>query len=177
MTANSVKAEGAGCQQIQVGIVLDRQDTRHPWQNYIWRATALLVPAPAPAPAPWQLLYQAAGHRRYLAAVLSLELHRSETSAYIENLQSRQPVVFIVLRADQVPGRELAPLFVTASPEEAQAYTGNGDDVVEALPMPPSLETWLRAFVDRHHVEKPFIKRQRTPKLDHRVPARTGGRR
>ena len=36
-----------------------------------------------------------------------------------------------------------------------------GDDLVEAVPMPDGLIAWVQAFIDRHHVDQPFVKRKR----------------
>jgi hypothetical protein len=36
-----------------------------------------------------------------------------------------------------------------------------GDDLVEAVPMPEGLIAWVQAFVERHHVDQPFEKRKR----------------
>ncbi|MGH6902881.1 MAG: DUF3305 domain-containing protein [Geminicoccaceae bacterium] len=43
---------------------------------------------------------------------------------------------------------------------EAEGYL-EGDDVVEAVAMPDALIAWVQAFVDRHHVDQPFVKRKR----------------
>ncbi len=40
-------------------------------------------------------------------------------------------------------------LHVTASAYEAQDYGDNGEDIVEAVPMPQGLEAWVRDFVER----------------------------
>jgi hypothetical protein len=36
-----------------------------------------------------------------------------------------------------------------------------GEDLVEAAPMPEALIAWVRDFVERHHVDQPFVKRER----------------
>ncbi len=50
---------------------------------------------------------------------------------------------------------------VTADPAEGEALTGAGDDLVEAVPMPESIQQAVAIFIAEHHVERPFIKRKR----------------
>ena len=146
-----------------LGIVLDRCESRHPWQDHFWRASALL-PEGGPV-GEWRLLGEGPGWRRFYAGALPLQLYSGETDGYRENLLSRQPVVYVVLRRGE-GAHEIAPLLVTACPLEARGYNDSGDDIVEAVPMPATVETWVRYFVDRHHVEKPFIKRKRKSERD-----------
>jgi hypothetical protein len=49
---------------------------------------------------------------------------------------------------------------VTASPAEAQDYL-DGDELVEAVPMPEGVAAWLRDYVARFHVERALVKRGR----------------
>jgi Protein of unknown function (DUF3305) len=70
----------------------------------------------------------------------------------------------VVLRkvqpSERTAGNEVAPFLVTASPYEAEGYM-EGEDLVEAVPMPQGLLAWVQAFVERHHVDQPFVKRKR----------------
>jgi hypothetical protein len=50
---------------------------------------------------------------------------------------------------------------VTADPAEGEALTGPGNDLVEAVPMAPSISDTVQAFIAEHHVERPMFKRQR----------------
>ena len=50
---------------------------------------------------------------------------------------------------------------MTADPAEGEALTEPGTDVIETVPMPPEIQNRLAAFVEAHHVERPFIKRKR----------------
>lgn len=153
----------AVCERRMLGIVLERCESRHPWQDHFWRAGALL-PEGGPA-GEWRLLGEGPGWRRFYAGALPLELYSGETAGYRENLLSHQPVVYVVLRRSE-GAHEIAPLLVTVCPLEAQGYNDSGDDIVEALPMPPAVEAWVHRFVDLHHVEKPFVKRKRKSARD-----------
>ena len=50
---------------------------------------------------------------------------------------------------------------VTADPGEAEGLTQPGTDVIETVPMPREVQERLAAFVEAHHVERPFVKRKR----------------
>jgi hypothetical protein len=52
-------------------------------------------------------------------------------------------------------------LTVTADPAEGESLTEAGDDLVETVPMPEAIRRSVEAFVAEHHVERPFVKRQR----------------
>ncbi len=132
--------------------------------------------------ASWSRLITGQGWERYLAATLLLELNHRDTDAYIFNLMSQVPTLYVVLRrlgdeAGNDPnngenGRTMpiAAHLVTASPSEAEAHLEADDEIVEKVTMPPDVMIWLEAFIDRHHVDEPFIKRQKNKiKSDHHL--------
>lgn len=148
-----------GQESLLVGIVLRRSRSRHPWQDFAWR-TAEAVPG-APATGNWRLLRQSEAEADYLAPALPLCLYPAETAGYLQNLSQRAPMVYVVLRRDEnQDGPPLRPFHITACPTEAQDYL-DGDDVVDTVPMPAAIAEWLRDYVRRFHVDKPFVKRQR----------------
>lgn len=109
----------------------------------------------------WRLLHDADGVTTYLAGTRPLRLFRGETVGYRYNLSQLVPMVYIVLRrADGDAKRPLRPFHVTVCPAEAQDYL-DGDDLVEAVPMPPAIAGWVQDFVRRFHVDHPFEKRGR----------------
>jgi len=59
-------------------------------------------------------------------------------------------------------------LVVTADPAEGEAFTDAGSNLVEAVPMPPEIADIVDRFITTHHVERPFVKRQR----DRQAPPR-----
>jgi hypothetical protein len=147
---------------IQLGVVVERRRSGSPWQEWSWRPASVFAGAP-PLGSEWRELVRGEDWTHYHAATLPLELHRTETEAYQVNLAQRPPRVFVVLRpATGSSAHAYRPLLVTASPEEAEGYLGSGDEIVEGVAMPEPVIAWLRAFVERHHVEQPFIKRKRT---------------
>ena len=46
-------------------------------------------------------------------------------------------------------------------PNQAQDYMDSGEDSVQMTPMPPEIAAWVADFVEKHHVDEPFIKRKR----------------
>jgi Protein of unknown function (DUF3305) len=147
--------------QMPLGVVIERRQTTSPWQDWAWRPVAVLPGAP-PVGAEWRELLRGGSWTHFHAANLPLTLHRTETDAYLLNLAQQPPRVYVVLRPATEPGpTPFQPLLITASPVEAESYQSSGDEIVEGVPMPEPVIAWLEAFVARHHVERPFVKRKR----------------
>jgi hypothetical protein len=148
---------------LPLGVVIERRAIDHPWQKWRWLPVAV-VPGAAAVDG-WRELLSGPGWTRYHAATLPLVLHRKETDAYRTNLSGARPAVYVVMRPDDDPASPapVRPTLVTASPWEAQGYLESGFEAVEGVPMPEGLIAWVQAFIDRHHVDEPFRKRQRQP--------------
>ena len=150
---------------IPLGIVVRRQPGVTRWAKWVWRAVAVM---PGAGPADWRELRREGEAVEYHAATLSLTVHRTETEAYLIGLSNDPPSVYVVLRAadEPVEGREWDIHDVTASPHEAQQYLDAAEEIVEPVPMPPSLVAWLWDFVERHHEDTAFVKRKRGPRVE-----------
>lgn len=147
--------------QVSIGVVVARERINDPWQEYAWRPVSVFLHAPDNPG--WRELHRSAEVVHYHAATLMLELHAKETPGYVVNLESQTPAVYVVLRHDALGGGE-PPVdvhMITASPYDAQAYGGIESELIERVAMPEQLIELLRAFVAEHHVEEPFVKRQR----------------
>lgn len=146
-------------ESLPIGVVVTRRRIAHPWQEFSWHATEAIPGAPGGAE--WRLLRQTDAEAAYLAAVLPLDLYPAETTEYRRNLSQRRPMIYVVLRrnGDDVE-RPVRPFLVTVSPEEAQDYL-DGDELVDAVPMPEGVAAWLHDYVTRFHVERVFIKQGR----------------
>ncbi|MGF1476370.1 MAG: DUF3305 domain-containing protein [Geminicoccaceae bacterium] len=146
-----------------IGIVIERRRIEHRWTKE--RFTPVAVLPGAPPVEDWREIGSGDGFTRYHAATLPLELHRAETEAYKISLAGKPPVVHVCLRRKEADDGPNAPPViayrVTASPYEAQDYLDAGDDIVGGVAMPTGLIAWISAFVETHHVEEPFVKRQR----------------
>ena len=146
---------------LTVGIVVERRDSSHPWQDQLWRPVAVLPGAAAADPSgPWKTLRTGPGWEHYLAGTLTVEIHRTDTEAYRDCPAADPPRVFVVLQEDLEGEHEVRPFLATVSTYEAQDYADAGENIVEGVPMPESMIAWLRAFTDAHHVEQPFRKRR-----------------
>lgn len=159
-----------------LGVVVERRRSRSPWQDWSWRPVSVILGAPPLGPE-WRELLREADWTQYHAANLPLELSRSDTEAYILNLSQTPPRIYVVLRsAGAQAAQPYRPLLITASPVEAEGYLSSGDEIVEGVPMPAPVVAWLEAFVARHHVERPFVKRKRKRGAASAAEERPGGR-
>ena len=108
----------------------------------------------------WAELGGDAQATRYYAGAGEVELFRTETANYRDNLASGRPSLWVLLRpAVGEPPVELTA--VTADPAEGEAMTEAGSDIVEPVPMPVEIQAWLATFIEEHHVERAFFKRRR----------------
>ncbi|MCK6451245.1 MAG: DUF3305 domain-containing protein [Alphaproteobacteria bacterium] len=147
---------------VTVGIVAVRRALDSPWADHDWRPHAVLE-APPDLP-PGTRLGEEPGKQQFYLGAVELALHRKETESYRFNLASGEPRLYVALRHGDGPGG--LPIFafqVTAAPDEAQAWAEVGDDVVDGVAMPPVIAEWMKSFIERFHVDQPFIKRKRTP--------------
>jgi hypothetical protein len=143
---------------MEVGVIVERRALENPWVDHAWRPLAVL--AGTPAAAPWTVLDETPQATRYYAGAFQLEFFGSETTMYRENLRSGKPSLWVSLRPAGTPLGVVLHL-VTADPAEGEALTEPGTDVIETVPMPPEIQSRLAAFVEAHHVERPFVKRKR----------------
>jgi len=96
----------------------------------------------------------------FYAGGAAIELHRTETSNYRDNLASGAPTLWVVLRPTaSEPQYELVA--VTADPAEGEGLTDAGNNLVEQVPMPPHIAEMVGQFVADHHIDRPFVKRRR----------------
>jgi hypothetical protein len=146
--------------RIAVGVVVERRKAKSAWVDCLWRPVSVFVGEPSAAP--WTLLAAEAETALFYAGEAMIELHRTETTNYRENLVSGAPALWIALRpvASERPYEILA---VTADPAEGEAFTDAGSNLVEAVPMPPEVAQSIGRFIAEHHVERPFLKRRRQP--------------
>jgi hypothetical protein len=144
--------------RISVGVIIERREAASPWIDHVWQPVAVLPGLPETKP--WTELAADGNATTFYAGAADLALYRTETSRYRDNLASGAPSVWVVLRPT---GGEppLSVVTVTADPAEGESFTEAGNDLVGAVPMPPTVREMLEAFVAEHHVEQPFFKRRR----------------
>jgi hypothetical protein len=147
---------------IVVGIVVERRKLSSPWLDHVWLPVAVLPGAPAAAA--WTLIEPNGESPRYYAGSHAIHLHAGDTAQHRDNLASGEPRVWIAARPTGAEPPHEAPLEIvgiTVDSSEGEAYTAAGDDIVEAVPMPPDIAARVAAFVAANHVERPFFKRKR----------------
>jgi hypothetical protein len=153
-----LKSTALAC--ITVGVVVERRKAISAWVDFLWRPVSVFVGSPSAAP--WTPLAAEAETTLFFAGEAVIELHRTETINYRDNLASGAPALWVALQpvASERPFEILA---VTADPAEGEALTDAGNNLVEAVPMPPEIAEVVVRFIAEHHVERPFLKRQRRP--------------
>jgi hypothetical protein len=155
---------------IPVGVVVERCKAQSPWIDYVWRPVAVL--AGQPDTAPWTPLAEENESTTFYAGTAEVELHRSDTTYYRDNLRTEAPLLWVALRpTDGEPPYEV--FMVTANPAEGEAMTEPATDLVDTVPMPDPIREAVAAFVAEHHVEQVFVKRKRD-RADPQALARRG---
>jgi uncharacterized protein DUF3305 len=146
---------------IVVGVVVERRKARSPWLDFLWRPVSVLVGTPSAVP--WTRIGKEGNATIYYAGEAAIELHRTETANYRQNLASGTPMLWVVLRPRLANSASAAfdILTITADPSEGEALTDAGNDLVATVPMPVSIIETIGGFIAEHHVERPFQKRQR----------------
>jgi hypothetical protein len=143
-----------------VGVVVERRRASSIWVDFLWRPVSVLVGNASAAP--WTPIGTEAETTLFYAGEAVIELHRTETVGYCDNLASGAPMLWVVMHPTASdPPYEL--LTVTADPAEGEASTDAGSNLVEAVPMPPDVVAAVAGFIAEHHVERPFLKRRRQP--------------
>jgi uncharacterized protein DUF3305 len=147
--------------RISVGVVIERRAAKSAWADVLWRPVSVL--AGTPVTEPWTQLGGDDEATLFYAGEAVIELHRTETTNYRDNLASGAPSLWVNMRpTTSQPPYEL--LAVTADPAEGEAFSDAGSNLVEAVPMPAEIAVIVDRFVATHHVERPFVKRQRDQK-------------
>lgn len=146
-------------QSLRLGVVMRKTPGVTRWAEWVWKAVSVL---PGAGDSNWKLLRSEGDIAEYHAATLDLTLYVSDTEAYVHELAANVPSVYVILRPATGNGpADLEAVHVTVSPYEAQDYCDSGEEVVEKVAMPQALLAAVHDYVDRHHVDEPFVKRQR----------------
>ena len=143
---------------IAVGVIVERSKSVTQWADFYWRPVGVLVGVPDTAP--WTKLTDDGERATFYAGSAVVELYRTETPYYRSNLESGAPMLWVAMRATQSePPYTIAA--VTADPAEGESLTETATDQIEQVPMPEPVQEILAAFIAKHHVETPFVKRKR----------------
>ena len=146
--------------ELDVGVVVERRKATSMLAEFLWRPVGVF--SGKASAEPWTALDAQAELALFYAGEAIIELHRTETSYYRDNLTSAAPKVWVILRSTSSgPPYEL--LAVTANPAEGEAFTDAGSNLVDTVPMPRDVGEAVVRFVARRHVGRPFLKRRRQP--------------
>jgi Protein of unknown function (DUF3305) len=143
---------------IPVGVLVERSKSASPWADFHWRPSGVLTGVPDTPP--WTKLSDDGDRATFYVGATNIELYRTETANYRDNLRLETPLLWIILRpVEGDPPYELG--LVTADPAEGEAMTETGVNLVESVAMPKPMQEAIAAFVAEHHVEQIFVKRKR----------------
>ena len=148
-----------------LGVIAEKRPSISRWATDYWIPVGVIL-APVGLNA-GDVLVQDEKMTRYYMGRFETTCYAADTEAYVENIDSGAPALYVVLRRD-TEGTHPLPWFVhmvTVSPHEAQDCEVGSEDIIERLPMPPEIEDAVLEFLDAYHVERKFVKRQRD-KLD-----------
>jgi hypothetical protein len=144
--------------KMTVGVVVERRKADSPWVDFLWRPVGILPDAPDMVA--WSVLREEEDTVLFYAGSRIVDLHRSETARYLDNLATGSPMLWVVLSpAEGEWPYTLAA--VTADPAEGEAFTEAGANLVETVAMPDVVRQAVESFVAEHHVEREFVKRKR----------------
>jgi hypothetical protein len=145
--------------RIPVGVVIERRAAASAWTDFIWRAVGVLPDAPDIEP--WTTLREEADSTLYYAGSAAIDLYRSETGRYRENLASGAASIWVVMSPSE-GAWPYTVIAVTADPAEGESLTEAATNLVEPVPMPEILRDAIDRFIAGHHVEREeFVKRKR----------------
>ena len=146
--------------ELKVGAVVRRSPGGTRWAKVIWKPVAVIPGAPE---AFWKEMVREGDVVDYHAGTVTMELFRADVEGYLVSLNMAAPSVWIILDKDvtsQSPSGWVVST-VTASAHEALDALDSGESIVEAVPIPESLASWIKEFIDMHYIEEPFKKRRR----------------
>lgn len=160
-------------EHMTVGVVVQRRPLDNPWADHAWSPYAVLPDAPDLPE--WTLLHKEGGIERFYAGPASLSFYPSDTGNLIENFVPGARRIWVSIRPTGIePPLEIVG--VTAEPGEGEILAEGIGDIVDTVAMPDLVAERIIAFYRRHHVERPFVKRQRDRANKDAFAARQGGR-
>lgn len=147
--------------ETEIAVLVERRDGTTAWVSESWRPLEALADPP-PQSAAWTLLRRGEdGSDRYLASRVPVVLHRSDLASYRYNLAGMEPRLYVVLRKTGDDACPIRVVMATIAPDEAQAMSESGEDMVDGVALPEALRAWVERFCACHPPDEPLRKRQR----------------
>ena len=101
--------------RIPVGVVVARHKAASQWIDYTWAPVAVLHGVPEAQP--WTVLREENDATMFYAGSVEIELYRSETTYYRDNLASGAPGLWVVMTTTEAdPPYRLVPFHRKPSP-------------------------------------------------------------
>src|SRR5262249_19492674 len=102
---------------IPVGVLVERSKSASPWADFHWRPSGVLTGVPDTPP--WTKVSEDGDRATFYVGATDIELHRTETANYRDNLRLETPLLWIILSpVEDDPPYKLAS--VTADPAEGE---------------------------------------------------------
>jgi hypothetical protein len=112
---------------------------------------------------------------RWMHAGFRAELFIDDAEGYYLNVTTDAPCWFVLWRMEEeasITDEPIAkPEMVSLSYHDAGRWL-DAQETVEQVPLPPEVITWLKAFVDQHHVNE--LKKRKRPDSFKRLEDRFG---
>ena len=140
-----------------VGLVMERRQGVTAWAGELWRPVAVLPGVPDMAAG--TSLGMVDGGEHVYAGAFDIQLHRSDTATYRDNLTTLAPLVWVAFRLRDGEMPEIAA--ITVDPAEGEMYSETGSEQLDSVKMPAEVAGVLAEFIAEHHVERAFVKRKR----------------
>ena len=156
----SLPAEPPLRDQTEIAVLVERRDGATAWVTESWRPLEALA-EPPPVTGAWTLLRRNGGAEDYLATGIPVILHRSDLASYRYNLAGMEPRLYVVLRKTGEADPPIRVVMATIAPDEAQAMSESGEDMVDGVPLPEPLRAWVERFCASHPPDEPMRKRKR----------------
>jgi hypothetical protein len=131
-------------------VMLERAQRQHGrWPFVEWRVTGVLPEPAASSAAPLRrLVHDGGAVRLYQWSGLPLRLIPDASEDYWYNLDSAQPLLFVICH--QGEDGDPAPVRITVDQDEAVAAQEVQETVLES-PLPPALIDWVSEYVLVHY--------------------------
>jgi hypothetical protein len=151
---------------IEVAVIMRRErieGAMSRWQAWRWVLADVVTNEEGFGTTP-RLLYKNESEERWLHPGYTVELFKDDAEGYHMNVTTDYPGWFVLWRMEEeatVADEPLAlPVMVSLSYYDAGRWL-DAQETVEQLPAPEPVVSWLKAFVDEHHVVE--LKRRKRP--------------
>ncbi|MEO7853123.1 MAG: DUF3305 domain-containing protein [Rubrivivax sp.] len=144
---------------LKVAVMIERRKQPNPWEAWGFRVADVCLDSGTFGDGA-RTLRDDGESSQWLFPGLPVTLHTDEAEGYHLNLDTGQPVWFVMWRIDDEDPSHATPERVTLSYNEA-ARQLDAQERVDNLPLPTPVRDWLQAFTDVHY--RPEPKRRRKP--------------